>query len=373
MAKLPLIILAFILPSVYSVNKIGSPIIIVDPNNPSGSLSFPPISFSSSSASSSSKQPSSSISSSSSNNTYSDYISTAGIYGPYHVGDEDFSVSFNYRLNISNQSIKERLRLLDGNNEVVHAETKAIKEYANNSLNNVSFNVPISSFFTEKGLTIKFEILKSSGNYILKGHEAKFYPPKHQYVNYQTLKQNPYVSQNLGFYADGTSLKGIYETIDFREIGDYLDVDYYYRLSLKNVKFRYESLFPLEYKNINLRFNDKENLFPYVNHDLHNDINLPLVLENKQGAVSFAFKDKFYVNKRTLQISETYQVGYALTSDFYLPINGKKIFNDKNLFIDIEDLGADKMSTTIAVKYDVSKSLMGLCHDAEHCLVGGTK
>lgn len=358
MSKLPIIILAFILPSIYPYSIIDRPI-IVDPINSGSLISLPPV------ASTSSKY------SSSSNINYIDYIATDKPYGPFNIGDNDFLMSFNYRLNVTNQSIKERLRILNGDNQVVHSETKPIKSYTNNALNTVSFNIPINSYLSDKGLTVKFDLLNSGTNSIIKAYEAKFYPPKSQYINYQILKSQPYISQNLGLFANGTSFNGVYETIDFREIGDYLDVDYYYRLSLNKLCFSYSSLFALNYKSINLRFNDKEGLFPAIDHDINADIILPLVIKNNQGIVSFAFKNKFYVNKRTLQISDTFQTGFVLTSDFYLPINGKRFFNNKNLYIDIVELGADKMSTTISIKYDASKSLMGLCHDATHCLVGG--
>lgn len=362
MSKLNILILSFIIPNISLIGKVDLPIKPYDPPT------------SSSGASSNTSSWSSSISSSSSSSSFNggnEYVGTTGIYGPFKLGDQDYDVTFLYQYNLVNISIKERLRLFNIGGSLVYDNTKSVRPYENNSLRNVTFKVPISSLLTNNGLDIRFEIYSDSSSTALRSYQTSFYYPKAQFVDYQTLQENVYVSKNIAFFADGSSLLGINEKLDFTQTGDYLDVDYYYRLSLNKLSFKYSSVFDFSYQNATLRFDDKERLFPYLSHDANNNINLPIILKSSEDTVSFAFKDKYYINKRTLQISDTFKPDYALTGDFYLPINGKKIFNHKTLYIDINEIGINKISTTLAFQYDAHKSLMGLCHDAVHCLVGG--
>ena len=94
----------------------------------------------------------------------------------------------------------------------------------------------------------------------------------------------------------------------------------------------------------------------------------------RNGAyIYFQFKNAFYINKRTLQISSTYRNGFVLTNDFYLPINGRSKFNGKQLYLILNGIGLDNISTTIPIRYDTSKSLVGVCTDGDYCIIGGTR
>lgn len=377
MSKLPMILLAFILPNISVVQ--ARDIIPIDPNDPTPSLpSIPPPSSSSSSfssitssitSSSTSKPPSSSPSSSSAS-PESDYIATSGIYGPFQFGDPDYYITFQYRYYFQSQYIKERLRL-SNNDGQVYSSTQKLHDYNSGTLQNVTFKVPISNLMNTHGLSMIFEIYDSTSTPLKSYPITEFYFPQSQFINFQTLRNELYSSKNFAFYADGNSIVAINERLDFTSFSDYLDVDYYYRLNLSNLRFSYDSLVPFNYESATLRFVDKERLFPYLSHDYNHEVKLPVSLKSNGSVISFAFKDKYYINKRTLQISETFKPDYALTGDFYLPINGKKIFNHKTLFLDINGVGVNRISTSIPLSYDADKDLMGLCHDAVHCLVGG--
>ena len=72
-------------------------------------------------------------------------------------------------------------------------------------------------------------------------------------------------------------------------------------------------------------------------------------------------------------MSDHYINGYVLTNDFYLPINGRKKFNQKQLYFDLNQIGYDGLTTSIPLKYDVDKSLVGTCTDGDYCIVGGKR
>lgn len=304
--------------------------------------------------------------------SYVDYFNCPSVYGPFHVGDSDFDATFEYRLNIPNQTIIERIRLLNSNNVVVHAASKPSKAYMDNALNSVTFTIPIRDYLTYQGLTLKFEILNKD-RILMREFFASFYPVTTPELSYIYLKNNAYQTNSIAFYGDGVTLREGKELFDFRELGDYIDVDYYYRLDLKSLCFKYESVFPLMYSSADLIFEDHDYLFPYMSHDASDNISLKLQLFKKDGYFRFKYDKKFYVNKRTLQISDIYRDGFVLTSDFYLPINGKKIFNNKTIYFAFNKLGQSQITVTFPLHYSIDKSLVGLCNDGKHCVSGGSR
>lgn len=336
----------------------------------------------SSSSSSSSKTSSSSISSSSSTNSSSSssYVPTPDSVGDYLFCDEygpfsldnpfDIDAAFTYELHsISSQTIIERMRLFK-NGTVVSAASKPSFSYTNGQRKTVSFTIPISDYLTDSGLQLRFEILNSSRT-ILKAYAASFYPLEKQTISGYSLKHDLYTSSSVGFYGDGSGLHELKDIFDFTCIGDYVDNDNYYRLDISKNTFNYWGSSTLPYQSVKLRFNDDEYLFPNMYHDDNDDIVLPLKLSQNDSTVSFKYKNQFYVNKKTLDTSDAYKAEYVPTSDFYLPINGLAKFNDKNIYLDFEHVGVSDISTTIPLKYDMNRTIVGVCADGDYCVVGG--
>ena len=304
--------------------------------------------------------------------SYEDYFNCPSVYGPFHVGDPDFNATFEYRLNIPNQTIIERIRVLNSNNTVVYGASKPSKTYADNALNSVSFTIPIRDYLTYQGLTLKFEILNKD-RILMREYFATFYPVTTPELSYIYLKNNAYQTNSIAFYGDGVTLREGKELFDFRELGDYIDVDYYYRLDLNSLCFDYESVFSLMYSSMNLIFEDRDHLFPYLTHDGSENVSLKLQIYKKDSHYHFKYENKFYINKRTLQVSDSYRQGFVLTSDFYLPINGKKLFNGKTMYLAFNKLGQSEITVSFPLHYSIDKSLVGLCNDGKHCVGGGSR
>ena len=323
---------------------------------------------------SSSSYNSSSNSSSSSMYTSQDYFNCSS-YGPFSLTNpQNFQATFTYELySIASQRIIERVRLFR-NGSVVCATTKASIDYTQGQRNNVEFTINLIDYWSEAGLQLRFEILNSSTYEILKTYSAYFYPPKDTTVPISTLKSKLYTSDSLGFYGTGTKMTELFEIMDFRNIGDYIDNDYYYRLDISRNTFIYRNENTLTYKNASLRFNDSERLFPHMSHQANGDVVIPLELYRKNdGTVNFRYKNHFYVNKRSLDTSDAYIYNYAYSNDFYLPINGLKRFNGKTLYIDINGLGMDSISTTVPLKYQLNRAIVGTCSDGQYCVIGGNR
>lgn len=326
--------------------------------------------FSSSPNLNSTHTPSSSASSSSINNTNRDYFSCPR-YGPFSLNDPyDIEVTFTYEFySIQSQTISERVRLFK-DDDLVYGSSKGSFSYTMGQRKNVTFSIPVRDFWTSSGLELRFEILNSSRK-VIKEYSSAFYPPYNGQVSASTLKNDIYTSNSLGFYGDGIEMCEFKEIFDFRPIGDYIDNDYYYRLDIAKNYFYYPNAFSLPYKSAKLRFNDSDNLFSYYTHQSNGDIEIPLYLFVSGDHISFGFNKQFYVNKRTLEISDTYQSGWMSTPYFYLPVNGLKRFNNRTLYFELNELGYNKISTVIPLKYDLNHTMVGVCTDGEYCVVGG--
>ena len=342
---------------------------------PSSSSSKPSSSSysSSSHSSSSSSSPSSSSSSSSSAprpDSAGDYV-FCNEYGPFTDDNEPtIDVTFTYELHsISSQSIIERVRLYK-KGKVVSASSGGALNYTNGQRITTTFPVPIRNYWTSDGLQLRFEILNSSYS-ILKAYAVSFYPPNKETLSSYLLKQTPFTSASVGFFGDGSGLQELKDTFDFTNIGDYIDNDYYYRLDITRNKFFYSGSKTLTYKSVNLRFNDDDYLFPNFHHESNDDVIIPLNINQNGTEISFKYRNNFYVNKKTLDCSDTYQTGYILTSDFYLPINGLTKFNSKTLYLDFNEIGLNQISTSIPLRYELNRTIVGVCADGDYCVVGG--
>ena len=377
MRKLPvLLITAFVMPAVSTMEFNGGGNSFYDPGAYIRTFTFiPDIPDVPGFNSGSTLFPSSSLSSSSSSisSPEEDYFYCER-YGPFSLENPtDVTASFTYGLySISSQNIIERMRIFRGSN-VAASSSKSIFYYEKGARKTVSFTIPIRDYYTADGLTLKIEILDSNYS-VLKAFSASFNPPANSVIHSTVLKTSVYHSKSLGFYGDGSEMKEFVETFDFTTFGDYLDIDYYYRLDINRNKFSYpNSDIELSYKSINLLFNDSDYLFPSMTHDSYGDIYIPLTLQRVGNTVNFKYKNSFYVNKRSLDISDTYKQGYVATRDFYLPINKRKSFNGKNLYIEIKQLGLDKISTTLALRYQIDRAIVGLSTDGESYVVGGNR
>lgn len=296
-------------------------------------------------------------------------------YGPYSIDDlHNITVTFVYNLSsISSQYLIERLRLFNSSNAVVSTASKNSFYYTKGNRKEVSFTISLVDYFSNNGLTLKFELLKSSSYEIIKDYSATFFPRSSSYISGVTLKRNIYKSRSLGFYGKNNKLNEVYETFDFTNFGDYLDIDYYYRLEIDKISFLYPNSYDFTYEYAYLWFNDDDNIFPYYKHQSNGDIYIPITLYRKDDEIHFKYSKSFYINKRTLQISDTYRSGFVSTKDFYLPVNGKSKFNNKQLCFELHNMGLDGLSTSLYLRYDTSKSLVGVCTDGDYCIIGGKR
>ena len=343
MAKMLPVVIAIIVSGINIPYSIVNPSISISP----GSLSFLPID--------------------------NDTITTSQ-YGPFQVGSNDFDLNINYKIYTSSSKVIERIRVLnyDGTS-VLSASSKPSHNYISGTSYSVSFRVPMSDYWTNNGLTFKFEILDASTRTVIKNYSTSIVPPLNSYINASILKSGVYKTKGLGFKGEEIQFKTIIEEYDFTNITNYMYADYYYRLPFEEASFTYNSDFLFTFDGAYLSFIDNYMLFPYLQHDEDGVIDLPLTFIRSGNRMIPRLKNMLYVNKKTLQLSDTYRSGFVQTTDFYLPINGRQLFDGSRLYFDFISIGANRISTSFSLSYDASKTYVGLCGDSEYCVSGGIK
>ena len=293
-------------------------------------------------------------------------------YGPFHVGDPDFEATFTYRVFGPSRAINERIRGFSPAGKVIFSIVQPLKDYIEDSLEEVTFTIPIRDYLTNEGLTFKFEIYDRNLRKVVKEHGVTIYPIDINKPTLSELKSSAYETKALGFYGDGKDMKPIIERYDFTSISDYLDIDYYYRLNIQDISFDFDSISKISYSNIFLRFEDRENLFPYLSHNGTN-VRIPLNANLIGKKVHLSYKNNFFVNRTTLQLADSSREGFLSTKNFYLPINGKKQFNNKLLYLDIVNLGLADITVSFPIRYIADRSLVGLCGEGGYYVEGGIK
>ena len=302
-----------------------------------------------------------------------DYFAS-DIYGPFSVGDPDFDAKFTYRADIDNQKIMERLLLCDISGDPYVSTNHAPFNYTNRALIETTFTIPIHRYLTDKGLTLKFQILNSSSMQVLKSYSVSIYPCVQAGWTYEEYMRGLYITRNIGFYGNGKSLQGITEAYYFHHIGEYIDNDYYYRLDLNNNYMNYDSLFELTYDAINLKFEDSENAFPSLKHDSKKNVVIPLkATVDDEATARFSIKNALYVNKLTLEMADSYQEGYIKTHDLYFPINKRDQLNEKMMYMEFVNYGKSKVNMTFPMQYLCGQPYIGSSANSHYFVVGGVK
>ena len=301
------------------------------------------------------------------------YISCPN-YGPFNPNDKNpVQMTFTYRLDsVTGKDFAERVRLFK-KGQVVFVSKKANFTYASGTTKDVTFSINIHDYLSEDGLELRLELYFPTRNYIAASYSVTFYPPKPETISNQELKHRKYESRCVGFYADGSNFCELKDSFDFTKFGDYIDNDYYYRLDIGKNKFYFSDTYDLKANSIYLRFYDDEKLFKDFYQRYNNEVKLPLTLRKNKGELSFKFVDMFYVEKKTLNMSDFYHQGYYYSPSFYFPVNSQTKFNSKTIYIDIKGLGLNKINTTLSLKYDINRLVVGLSNNSQYFIQGGVR
>ena len=89
--------------------------------------------------------------------------------------------------------------------------------------------------------------------------------------------------------------------------------------------------------------------------------------------MTFSIKNTLFVNRKTLQMSDSMQFGFIATRDFYLPINGRDKLNNQMMSFEITNFGKIKITGSFPLRYIAGEPLVGTSGDAKFYVTGGVK
>ncbi len=237
-----------------------------------------------------------------------------------------------------------------------------VPTYLFQHFNPINFEIRVTRDATYQFLTtIPFRLYEGKDYQIdiqtLKNSESNYTPPR------TTIS----ILKNEVFYRDSDQLS-------FKRFSESFVEEYYHRLTFGNkFFFNYYSKANIIYDDIFLIFNDKENLFPYLADDTRTvKIRLKAIQSGTNYIHTLALNEEIlFVNPTTLQMSRTKRNNYVKTNYFYLPVNGKSLFETYDLIIYFKGLGQGGFDYYYLTNYMASKSIIGNCSSSQFCIVGG--
>lgn len=257
-------------------------------------------------------------------------------------------------------------------NALVINESYKLSDYLDSNLK-LEYTIKCKDRLYEGGLKIVFSTETSVGKEKTT-KKVTIYPTitdkiySYQYVN------TAYKVNNRIFKMD---LFGTYtsESVQFENTIDYLTNDAYNAIDISEVTFTYERDMDLINKDADkyLKILDLDNIFPYINKDENGYIYIPLKCVQNKSDITLKYKNHFYYNPETLEISTYYRSGFEQTDRFYVPKGKLKLLENATFAVEMNDFGRSKMNIVIPLTFIKDRNYLGLCSDSSHCIIGGIK
>ena len=300
------------------------------------------------------------------------FVFEPALFGPYdgNEGEQTLSFSYSYMNNVSHTKVYE---LLEGHygGQLMTRDYTDYHTLVKGGTYNINLTFYPFSFAVNSNMDIIFMIIDDYTHTIL--HEKNFTVDKKQPLNINTtggLSEKVITSRkNLFSLTKGETYA---ETYDFTKTEDVFGNRNYYRLDISNIHISYSSVKPFDYGMARLYFYDTRNLFPSMYRDPSSGAtSFYLDVIEEDGRLSFSFKDKYYVNPKTLEISSGYRPGWRRSSYCYLPLKRRKDLEGTKFYLHITGAGFNDSTITHQLTYYSSKNFFGNCVDSEYCIKGG--
>ena len=240
-----------------------------------------------------------------------------------------------------------------------------------------TITLPTRDYLTSNGMYIKLSLFYSETfdapkknidrTFVIHPIDAVSNIKPENYIN------APCINKNVSYLLNKFTLTKENEQFQFPDYIDYFNIDTYHRLNLDSVTFSYTCKRSFTYSAAYLRIYDHTNAFPYISKDGDDAFMVPLKVITVGNKMGFAFKNKFYVNPDTAQISLEAKAGFVLTKYFYLPKNGREDLLDKKMDVLLFGAGYGSSNITWNLTFLASNNLLGDCSDSDYCIVGEQK
>ena len=290
--------------------------------------------------------------------------------GPYDKYQADPSVAFTVRSTYSStKSAYEIFRFGDNNNPNQQTVTKAVHSVAANGTYTGYVTLPTQSFLGDNGMKITIELYNSNGTRISQT-SCYIYPRKPEIINPLHYSNDVYICPQTCANISDWALSYQTESYIFSHIDDYFLTDIYYRLPLE--QFVLQTSIPqnsFSYTKAYLKIVGLQEYFPSLTY-VSGTATIPLSVKYDNGDLTLALKSALYVEPKLLFMSTSVRQDYALTKNFYLPINHCKDLVGSSFTFGIEGVGYNKSSFIWETALLSENPLIGDCQNSAYCVVG---
>ncbi len=302
---------------------------------------------------------------------------TSNLFGPYRANcaNQNIDVTINTNKKIYSSYLTVYVGLSASN----YSYSKEYPSFtlSANSSRTQTITLPTREYLTSNGMYIKFKFtyhaeleapdLTMDTSYVIYPVQTETNIKPEDYITSPCT--NHYVSYKFG---NGTLLS-YDESFQFPDYIDYFNIDTYHRLDLNSVSFIYTCNASFTYSTAYLQIYDEESIFPYINKNGDGYFLIPLKVIKEGNKHVFAFKNQFYVDPITAQMSFEPKEGFVLTRYFYLPKNGRENLLDTKMNIYLYGAGLGASNISWNPTYLASQNLLGDCSDSDYCIIGEQK
>lgn len=297
------------------------------------------------------------------------YITTLSVCGPF---DESEYIS----LKANGDYTGCRLFAIYSNvktNSILATERSTIEYYSPDENGVFNYLIRTEGRVTKDGLRIKFSLSQTIGTGIIQ--EIVLYPTNKETIYSYQYRNTPYRTYDHTFQIIDKNTIRNYEEYQFENTIDYItnSVDNY--LEIGEVSFSYDNgneLINLD-SNKYLRFRDPNNLFPLMEKDDDDFINVPLKCVQKGSDIFFDFNCIFFYTKSNGYISMNARPKATRTTNLILPKAGIKKLEDYDFTIEMDYFGRCGNKVIIPLQFYKDRNYTGLCSDSNYCIVGGIR
>lgn len=257
-------------------------------------------------------------------------------------------------------------------NALLVTDSYKLSDYVEPDLT-MEYTIKCKGKMFNNGLRIDFSTETSEGKE-KKIKSVTIYPTTNDTIYSYQYVNSAYTIDNRIFKIEKSTIKNR-ESVRFENTIDYLTNDINNAIDISEVTFTYDEGFDLINKDSNkyLKILDLDNIFPYLSKDSGGYIKVPLECIQNGKDITLKYKNHFYYNPSTLDISFTSRSGFVETDKFYIPKGKLKLLENATFAVEMPQFGRGLPNIVIPLTFVKDRNYLGLCSDSSHCIVGGIR
>lgn len=196
---------------------------------------------------------------------------------------------------------------------------------------------------------------------------AVFESGKNSVIN----SENYSLSPGTGFIVnDAGNISTYTDTYNFKNFNESYTPTYYHNISLDNYQIvkTNNAMQNFSADSISLYLTNREGVFDNMPGN-HNYMIVPLSIYSNGTKSYLKLKNFYYVNPKTLLMSEEYKVGYVSTGHIYFPHNEMKYQGEYEGRIIFSHINGGQSNLTYKFSLNAELNLLGDCIESEYCVV----